>query len=110
MTSILAIFEPPVTVVSVGDTHEFDREHEEEVERIESSLHVLDDGLTLSPLLDSHHTSRVIVPVRAEQSELLQVDHGLEFQKYDGHAGVDNSTNTSTLIDPPAVEKPEMST
>jgi hypothetical protein len=81
MTSMRADLEPVYTVVYEGATQEFVREHDDELIKIESSLHVFGVALTISPVLDSHQTERDMVPVSAAQSELLQVDQGPEFQK-----------------------------
>jgi hypothetical protein len=80
MTSTRADFEPLVTVVVVGATQELNLVQESDVDKASSSLHVFAVALTMSPLLDSHHTDRVIVPTNAEQSEFAQVDQVPAFQ------------------------------
>jgi hypothetical protein len=66
---------------------------------IESSLQVAEEGITISPLLDSHQTVRVMIPSKEAQSVLSHELQGLVDQKYEGQSGgFDRSKEMSTLI------------
>jgi hypothetical protein len=99
MTSTFTDFDPLVIDVLVGAVHVFERTQDVVFVGIESSLQVADEGVTISPLLDSHQTVRVMIPSKEAQSVLSHELQGLVDQKYEGQiGGFDRSKEISTLI------------